>query len=86
VTWKNVTPCESTVPVPRVVVPSRKVTVPLGFLLPEVGLTVAVRVRPWVVVIWVAEVLSEVVVAWRDCVTVTTTGFETELRSVLLPA
>jgi hypothetical protein len=38
---------ELKVPVPKVVVPSLKVTVPVGVLLPDVGVTVAVKVTLW---------------------------------------
>ena len=74
-------------PVPRVVVPSRKVTVPVGTLLPACGVTFAVNVTLCPVVTWVEEADSVVVVAivtWL-CVTTTLTALETELPSLLSP-
>jgi hypothetical protein len=48
--------------VPRVVVPSRNVTVPVGVLVPEDGATVAVRVTDCPTDIVVAEAVKVVVV------------------------
>src|SRR5436305_157792 len=44
---KVATPLLLSVPVPSVVVPSRKVTVPVGVPLPDVAATVAVNVTGW---------------------------------------
>jgi hypothetical protein len=49
--------------VPRVVVPSRNVIVPVGTLLPAWGITVAVKVTLCPGVSWVAEAESEVAVS-----------------------
>ena len=54
------------VPVPRVVVPSTKVTVPVGTMLPTCGATFAVNVTLCPGVIWVADADSVVVVAIVD--------------------
>jgi hypothetical protein len=60
---KVATPDEFSVSVPRLVVPSRKVTVPVGVLVPEDAVTVSVRVRLCPVVTVVADVASAVDVA-----------------------
>ena len=60
---KEAAPLALRVAVPRAVVPSRKVTVPVGVVLPDVGETIAVNVTLWPVLICVAEAVSEVVVA-----------------------
>ena len=73
--------------VPRVVVPSRKVTVPVGTLLPAWGVTLAVNVTLCPGASWVEDAESVVVVAMETCapVTVTLTADETELPSLLSP-
>jgi hypothetical protein len=59
------------VPVPSVVLPSVKVTVPVGVPAPgELALTVAVSVTAWPKTAEVGEVLSAVVVAARLTVSV----------------
>jgi hypothetical protein len=60
---KVATPDEFSAPVPRLVVPSRKVTVPVGVPAPEDADTVAVRVRLCPVVTVVADAASAVDVA-----------------------
>jgi hypothetical protein len=79
-------PPEFKVAVPRDIPPSRKVTVPVGIVLPDVGETIAVNVTLWPVLICVAETLNEVVVATEVCVTVTVTAADTELELVVLPS
>ena len=57
---------EARVPVPKVVEPSVKVTVPVGEAVPDVGVTVAVKVR---LVLLTAVVVADarvVVVATKD--------------------
>jgi hypothetical protein len=54
---------EARVPVPRVVEPSVKVTVPVGAAVPEAGVTVAVKVRLVPLTAVVAEAARVVVVA-----------------------
>ena len=82
---KNAVPLEFSVPVPRVVDPSKNVTVPAGTVLPDCGATVAVKTRFSPESICVAEAVSVVVVATTLCVTVTTTAVEVELESLVLP-
>jgi hypothetical protein len=82
---KEAAPLALRVAVPSAVVPSRKVTVPVGVVLPDAGATVAVNVTLWPVLICVAEAVNEVVVATRVCVTLTMSAAETELESVVLP-
>jgi hypothetical protein len=82
---KVATPLAFKVPVPRVVVPSRNVTVPVATLLPDCGATVAVNVTLCPLVICAAEAVSVVVVATVLCVTITLTAVETELLSSLSP-
>jgi hypothetical protein len=74
--------------VPRVVVPSRNVTVPVATLLPACGDTLAVKVTLCPVVTCVAEAESVVVVAMDTmlCETTTLTACDTELLSLLSPA
>ena len=80
---KEAAPLAFRVAVPRGVVPSRKVTVPVGIVLPEVGETVAVNVTLWPVLICVAEAVNAVDVATKVCVTVTVTTEETRPRGVI---
>lgn len=47
VVWKVAAPVPSTAPVPRMFAPSRKVTVPVGTLIPVPLLTVAVKITFW---------------------------------------
>ena len=56
-------PVPSRVPVPRVVLPSLKVTAPVGTMLPEAGLTLAVKVMLAPDVAVVADAVNVVVVA-----------------------
>lgn len=72
------TPEELRAPVPMVVVPSAKVTVPVGVVVPEAGATVAVKVTLVPLRAVEAEADSEVVVATRTgaALTVTMTGVE----------
>ena len=55
---------ELMVPLPREVLPSKKATEPVG--LPEVDVTVAVRVTDWLVVAGLGDAASEVAVACAD--------------------
>jgi len=75
------------VDVPRVVVPSRKVTAPVGTLLPAWGMTLAVNVTLCPAASSVEDAESVVVVAIETCAAVTVTGTadETELPSLLSP-
>jgi hypothetical protein len=82
---KNTVPLEFSVPVPRVVDPSKNVIVPAGTVLPDCGATVAVKTRFSPESICVAEAVNVVVVATTVCVTVTTTTADEELASVVLP-
>jgi hypothetical protein len=82
---KEAAPLALRVAVPRAVVPSRKVTVPVGIVLPDVGETVAVNVTLWPVLICVAEAVNAVDVATKVCVTVTVNAVDTELELVVLP-
>lgn len=76
-------PATSKMPVPIVVPPSRKVTVPVGTVVPVVGTTVVFRVTPCDVSTDVADVSSEVLV---DAFAVfTVMAEEVEAESVLLP-
>jgi len=72
------TPLAFKVPVPRIVAPSRNVTVPVGTLLPDCGETVAVKVTLCPVLMAVAELARTVLVAE---VMVTVTGCEVEPAS-----
>ena len=68
---------ELRVPVPRVVEPSVKVTVPVGAVVPDAGVTVAVKVRLVPLVAVVAEAVRAVVVEMiGDVVMVTGTADE----------
>jgi hypothetical protein len=77
-------PAALSVPVPRVVVPFLKVTVPVGAGTPEVPVTVAVKVTLEPIAIEVAEAVSAVVV--DPSVTLTVTALEVEPVSSALPA
>ncbi len=61
-------PVASSVPVPRAVLPSEKVTVPVGVAEPVAGVTVAVKVRVVPLTAVVAEAESAVVVAMMGTV------------------
>jgi hypothetical protein len=74
------TPCPFNVPIPRVVVPFTKVTVPVGTTLPEVATTVAVRLTVCPTVIVVGDAAIEVVVPPFAAVTATTAAVEVEPR------
>jgi len=68
---------ELRVPVPRVVEPSVKVMVPVGAVVPDAGVTVAVKVRLVPLVAVVAEAARAVVVEMiGDVVMVTETADE----------
>ena len=82
---KEAAPLAFRVAVPSAVVPSMKVTVPVGTVLPDDGETIAVKVTLWPVLICVAEAVNDVVVATKVCVTVTVTAADRELELVLLP-
>ena len=82
---KEAAPLAFRVAVPSAVVPSRKVTVPVGTVLPDDGETIAVKVTLWPVLICVAEEVNVVDVATKVCVTVTVTAADTELELVVLP-
>ncbi len=56
---------EDSVPVPRVMVPSRKVTVPVGVPLPVDGATVAEKLTLWPAVGAAGDRVKEVVVGAR---------------------
>jgi hypothetical protein len=74
--------------VPRGVVPSKKVTVPVATLLPDWGTTTAVIVKLCPGVSWVPEAVSKVVVGTGPSfitATVTLTAAEVELVSLLSP-
>jgi hypothetical protein len=86
VVLKEAEPLALRVAVPRAVVPSRKVTVPVGVVLPEVGETIAVNVTLWPILICVAEAVNAVDVATNVCETVTVTAEDTELELVVLPS
>jgi hypothetical protein len=80
------TPLAFKVPVPRIADPFKKVTTPVGIVVPDCGETCAVNVTLCPELIVAADALSAVVVATRGCVTVTTTAADTELEVVVLPA
>jgi hypothetical protein len=82
---KEAAPLAFSVPVPKAVVPFRKVTVPVGIVFPDWGATDAVKVTLCPGVVCVAEAASDVVVATMVCVTVSVTAEETELASLGLP-
>ena len=68
---------EVSVPVPSAVEPSVKVTVPVGAVVPDAGVTVAVKVRLVPLVAVVAEAARAVVVEMTgDVVMVTETADE----------
>ena len=74
--------------VPRLVDPSRNVTVPVGTLLPDWGATTAVRVTLCPGVSWVPEAVRVVVVGKAPLgtvVTVTLTAVDEEPVSLLSP-
>ena len=71
---------------PRVVVPSRKVTVPVGVPVPEVGATAAFNARAAPALIVVAEAVRVVVVAVSGVeLTMTVTAVEALARKLGLP-
>jgi hypothetical protein len=78
---------EPTVPVPSVVVPSAKVTAPVGVALPDAGVTFAVNVRLVPLAADVAEAAIVVVVAITTgaALTVTATAVEVLPRKLLSP-
>ena len=82
---KEAKPPPFSVAVPSGVAPSRKVTVPLAAVVPDCGVTLAVKVTFWPTTICMAEADNVVVVATTVCVTVTVTAVEVELELVVLP-
>ena len=82
---KVAVPPEFRVAVPRIVVPFRKETVPVGMVVPVCGATFAVKVTLCPVLMAVAEEVSVVDVATKLWVTVTVTAADTELELVVLP-
>ena len=82
---KVATPLPFNCAVPRAVVPSRKVMVPVGAVFPDCGATVAVKVTLWPDVICVTEGESDVVVAVVPAVTITLTVDEMEPKSLPSP-
>ena len=70
---KLVRPSDPTVPLPRVVVPSLKVTVPVGLTIPDATVTVANNVTNWPLDGLVGETVSAVVVPTRLAVPLTVT-------------
>jgi hypothetical protein len=84
VVLKVATPLAFNGAVPRLVVPSRKVTVPVATPLPDWGETVAVNVTLWPAVTWAADAVNVVFVA-PTVVTFTLTAAETEPASLLSP-
>jgi hypothetical protein len=81
---KVATPLAFNGAVPRLVVPLRKVTVPVATPLPDWGATVAVNVTLWPAVTWVADAVNVVIVA-TVLVIFTLTAAETEPASLLSP-
>jgi hypothetical protein len=79
------TPTALRVAVPRLVVPSRNVTVPVGTLVPDCGETVAVKVTLCPLLMVVAEEVRTVLVGAAAEVMVTLTGGEVELASLESP-
>ena len=72
-------------PVPRVVVPSLKVTLPVGTPVPEAGVTFAVNVTLVPAVSEVEEALIVVEVATAAVFTTRLTAFEVEEALLLSP-
>jgi hypothetical protein len=87
VVLKVATPLAFSGPVPRLVDPSRKVTVPVGTPLVDWGVTVAVNVTLWPAVTCIAEAVNAVVVAAvvGAAVTATLTAAETDPAFLLSP-
>jgi hypothetical protein len=83
--WTVTTPEVFTVPLPRDVPPSRKVTIPVA--LPEDAVTVAVRVTDWFVTAGLGDATSAVVVvAAAGALTTSATIDDVEALSVVFPA
>lgn len=78
-------PAAFNVPVPRMVDPLRKVTLPEGTEVPDLAASVAVKVMLCPVLICVAEDIREVVVATAACATLTVTAAETDCEFAGLP-
>jgi hypothetical protein len=85
VVLKVATPLAFSGAVPRLVDPSRKVTVPVATPVPDWGETVAVNVTLWPAVTCVADAVNAVVVAKGATATLTLTAAETEPASLLSP-
>lgn len=81
---KVATPADR-VPLPMVVVPSRKLTVPVGEVVPEAGVTVTVKVMLVPLTAEVLDAARVVVVAMTGAVTVTTTAEEVLPVKLLSP-
>jgi hypothetical protein len=79
------TPLALRVAVPRLVVPSRKVTVPVATLVPDCGETVAVKVTLCPGLMAVAEEVRTALVGTTAAVMVTVTGVEIEAASLESP-
>ena len=79
------TPPALRVAVPSVVPPLVKVREPVGIVVPDCAVTVAVKVMLLPAVICEAEAASLVAVAAWVCVTVTVTPEETELAKEVEP-
>jgi hypothetical protein len=75
------TPLAFSCAVPKSVVPSRKVTVPVATLVPVCGETVAVKVTLWSGLRVAAEDVSTVFVTGRPVAMVTDTASEVEAVS-----
>ena len=84
VVFKVATPLAFNAPVPRLVVPLRKVTVPVGTLLPDWGETVAVSVTLWPAVTCVGDAVKAVIVG-KVVVTFTLTAAEVEPAFLVSP-
>ena len=78
-------PVPSSVPVPSVVEPSLKVTVPVAATLPEAGLTVAVKVMLAPLVTVVADAVRVVVVATGAVETTSVVALDVELALFASP-
>ncbi len=66
-------------------VPSRKVTVPVGVVEPDAGVTVAVKLMPVPLTAEVAEAERTVVVSTIGAFTVMTTGADVLPRKLVSP-
>jgi hypothetical protein len=85
VVLKVATPLAFSCAEPRLVDPSRKVTVPVATVLPVCGETVAVKVTLWSGLMVAAEAVSTVFVTERPVAMVTVTASEVEAVSLESP-